>query len=283
MSLFPLKPVLKSVAIEISSACNRSCVFCPNHSSKRGHELLDEQLFCKIIDDLVLLRFSGRVALHLFNEPLLDKRITKLIAFVKQRLPSAHIFINTNGDCLDLAMWKRLREAGLSSAGITQYDGRINDNIRKILDRLDRDEKARFAVRIFHPHDANNRAGAIRLEDRRRLPLRAFCPRPFYQLCITFRGVAVVCCNDYHSEVKLGDLRAESVGKIWESPLIEHYRYELKRKNRAGLQLCAKCDMVTRNAAIRKLLGFFPSLSRSAHNSAAFLRRLLRKSGSSGI
>lgn len=235
-------PPLKNVAVEINSFCNRKCLFCPNLNYAREEVFLEEDLFYKIVDDLKNMRFKGAFTFNLFNEPLLDKRLPEFIKHVRDNLPGAYIYLNTNGDLLTLPLWKKLRAAGLDFADITQYDGKININVQEIANGLDDDEKKHF---YCHTLDAIfNRAGLVKTGRATKLPLKKVCWRPFYQLCVNYKGKGVLCCNDYFSSVETGDLHSESIATIWRSQVMRYYRKMLLLKGRAHLRLCDKCDIV---------------------------------------
>jgi GTP 3',8-cyclase len=234
-------PTLTALLIEINSACNRKCVWCPNCNANRPqNKYLDDFQFYSIIDQMVEMEFRGKITFNLYNEPLLDKRLSKFIKYVREKLPFSFIYLNTNGDYLNLEFWSLLRKEGLDYANISQYDGRINENVKKILEHLDIDEKQHFAVRIFDPLKINNRAGLINSASK--LPLKRFCNRPFYQLCITYEGKIVICCNDYFGQVEIGDFGTKTIKEIWANEIFVRYRKELKKGNRANLELCKTCD-----------------------------------------
>jgi MoaA/NifB/PqqE/SkfB family radical SAM enzyme len=232
-------PPLNSVAIEINSACNRKCLWCPNHNNVKEAAFLDEKLFYKIIDELANMHIS-RITFNQYNEPLLDKRLVQFIKHVRKNIPSVYIYLNTNGDLLDLNLWKDLRMAGLDFANISQYDGKMNENVQKIFNELESEEKAHFHAHLFNTK-INNRAGLVKTECSK--PIKGFCERPFYQLCIDYKGKAVLCCNDYFSSVELGDVSKESIKHIWKCAKIKDYRRKLLDGDRASLMLCNKCDM----------------------------------------
>lgn len=234
-------PPPTSIAIEINSFCNRKCRFCPNFNHTREKAFLEEELFYKIIQDLRSMKFKGALTFNMFNEPLLDKRLIKFIAYAKRKLSSIRIEINTNGDLLDLSLFYKLKKSGVDFINVTQYDGKINENIQRILDALNSREKKNFYA---HTLDIIcNRAGTVKVNSNVKLPLRKFCRRPFYQLCINYEGKAVLCCNDYFGLVETGDLRKNSTSEIWRSKIFKHYRWHLFLRDRAHLKLCDKCDM----------------------------------------
>ena len=236
-------PTLKAVAIEINSACNRRCSFCPNSTNRREVAFLKESIYYKIIDDLKDMGFDGKLTFNGYNEPMLDRRLEKFIEYTRKALPGVYIYINTNGDFLTLDRWTKLREAGLDFANISQYDGKINDNVQKILDEIEPSEKPHFGAHIFNEKQINNRAGLVKKEIELKLPLKRYCNRPFTQMVINYKGKVVLCCNDYFSTIEIGDLSVESIQNVWKSKIFKRYRDKLLKGDRASLELCRKCDM----------------------------------------
>ena len=206
-------PPLQAVAIEISAACNRRCGYCPNHDHPRPEAYLDDGLFRKMVGELKEMGFQGRVAFNLYNEPLMDARLPEFIAHVRQELPGAYILVDTNGDFLTRALWDTLRAAGLDFANITQHDGKIRAAIQEIVDAEGPDGVPHLAV---HTSVAvvNNRAGLVRTAPVSAAIMKRTCPRPFSQLCVTYEGKGVLCCNDYFGAVTLGDARRETIPKL---------------------------------------------------------------------
>ena len=237
-----LDPPLKAAEIEINSFCNRKCNFCPNHGHTREIAYLDRSLFYKLINDLKKMKFRGKLTFSLFNEPLLDNRLLEFISHVRKELPSVFLYLTTNGDLLNIHMWRMLRGAGLDSVHITLYDPEANKNIKNLLVKLSPEEKNHLYI---HSLDyICNRAGLVNTNGSASLPLKKYCTRPFYRLSVNYMGRAVLCCNDYFGRVEMGDLRVQPVSAIWRSKLYRHYRKRLFFKDRAHLKLCDRCDMV---------------------------------------
>lgn len=153
------------MALEINSSCNRKCRYCPNYNHTREPGFLEEQLSYKIIDELKDIEFDGKITFNLFNEPLLDKRLPVFIKDIRKNLPHVYIYLNTNGDLLDLHLWEKLRKVGLDFANVTQYDGKVNKNIQKVLDNLDPEEREHFCAHTFDVKKAINRAGLVDLNN----------------------------------------------------------------------------------------------------------------------
>lgn len=79
--------------------------------------------FKLIIDNLVKIGFSGRVALMVSNEPLLEERLIDMIDYVKNKTPRLFLDITTNGKLLTLEWVDRLFSHGLDNLNINDYRG----------------------------------------------------------------------------------------------------------------------------------------------------------------
>jgi MoaA/NifB/PqqE/SkfB family radical SAM enzyme len=234
---------LAAVCIEISSQCNRRCSFCPNSLYNRGIAYMDEGLYRRVIDELKEMHFGGRLSFTMYNEPLLDRRLPDLVEYARKQLPAAFFYLNTNGDLLDISTWKSLRTAGIDWFNVSQYDGRLNDNIVKLLSQLEGEEAKHIHVNTFNAtRSAYNRGGLVGFGDMLNSPLREPCFRPFVQLNINCSGKAVLCCDDYLGLVEVGDTNHQHVADIWKSRILNTYRRKLLIGGRASLALCDKCN-----------------------------------------
>lgn len=117
---------IKSIEIEISSHCNRSCIYCPQYEMKRERELLPIDAFEKIIKDLRVVKFNGAIAFHKFNEPLLEmEHLCKCIEITKKYLPRAKLELFTNGDLLTRKRYLLLKRKGIDEFHISCH---LNEN-----------------------------------------------------------------------------------------------------------------------------------------------------------
>ena len=81
--------MFRTVAIEVSSYCNRKCSYCPvsKEEEKIPKEFMEMDLFKKIIRQLQDMNFKGSIMYHFYNEPLLDERLPEFISYVTTNLP----------------------------------------------------------------------------------------------------------------------------------------------------------------------------------------------------
>ncbi|MCR4318982.1 MAG: SPASM domain-containing protein [Candidatus Brocadiaceae bacterium] len=228
-----------TIGIETSEKCNRKCGFCPNSVYAQGQEEMPKALFERILIQLEKLKFNGTVVLYQYNEPLLDPRLEGFIAQTRGAIPNATIMFSSNGDYLNYERWINLRKSGLDFSVISQYDGKINNNIAEILKKLD--EKEPLMVSIRSEKDLKStRAGTINFSEIPLTPINEPCLRPFSQLVIRYTGKVIICCEDYLNQVIIGDTKIQTIESIWNSDQINKIRYELLQGKRRGI--CTKCN-----------------------------------------
>lgn len=128
-----------TVYIDPSSACNFKCEFCChsiNHSEKKSSGfsplIMDFQLFCNIIEQLK--DFPDRIkmlSLFLVGEPLLNKKLPKMIEHAKKSMVADKIFLTTNGSLLNEATNMNLINSGLDEILIS-VEALTSEGYRKI-------------------------------------------------------------------------------------------------------------------------------------------------------
>jgi MoaA/NifB/PqqE/SkfB family radical SAM enzyme len=85
---------------------------------------MPEEIFDKIISDLKEQDYSNLLYLYCTNEPLLDRRMPRLIKKASIALPKAKIYIFSNGD---LATQEIIQE--YFDNGLTHFVFSIHNNI----------------------------------------------------------------------------------------------------------------------------------------------------------
>jgi len=112
------------IELETSTFCNRRCPWCPNSIYKRGSKQkhINKKLFLKIIKDLKNIDYKGSLALHNYNEPLLDRYLYDWIKIIRKELPKVKIIIFTNGDFLTKTICNKLLNSGVSTLYISVHD-----------------------------------------------------------------------------------------------------------------------------------------------------------------
>lgn len=268
------------IAIETSSLCNRTCVFCPNHTTARPDELMPWERIEHMVDQLVELKYAGCITLYLYNEPFRDKRLLDIVRYIDKRLPRACQSINTNGDYLKRpAQLEAAFAAGLRQIVLNVYSAKDGVGGPAAQARGITTAQARAAVlegwlasmsldkgslytwappgtrraRVDHKYglkpdskkigafELQNRSGNVAWFDNQPDILSKMCVRPFRFFNVNWRGEVVLCCNDYHGDVVLGHVDKESLVDIWNSDKFNAYRVALLAKNR-DIDFCRTCD-----------------------------------------
>lgn len=244
-------PLFQTIEIETINRCNGGCAFCPvnRHHDPRPYKVMNEHLFKSIIQQLQDLDYSGSVGLYSNNEPLLDKRIFDLLAYAREALPKAKLYMFTNGTLLTVEKFKML----------TQYlDTLIIDNYSDCLELIkpvtnvydyhqDHPDEPHGKVFIYlrkQQEILTNRGGMAKNRSKNIFKLKSACMYPFEQVVVRPDGKLSLCCNDATGKVTMGDLTEESLVDIWRGKKYMALRRAMV-KDRDFHFLCSNCDVVT--------------------------------------
>lgn len=211
-SLVPLP--LSAVEIETTTVCNRKCEYCPNYTVGRPAAYMQEQTFYKIIDSLKKQNFSGRISPHFYGEPLMDKRLETLIAYVRANLPAAFIKLFTNGELLTTQRYLALKQAGVDMFRVSQHTERPSDTVTRTLSEIKEHHPKLYSVEYVDYFNDRalklNRGGLVKAE-----PRKMYSCSWVDQLTFDYRGNAVLCCNDYNSSLVFGNIHEKDIQEIW--------------------------------------------------------------------
>lgn len=261
------KRFVKRVVIETSSYSNRRCGFCPNADGSQlgAFRMMPEEAFLAVLDDLAEIGFDKTILFHFYNEPLANPRIIDQVALARQKLPTAVLSFNSNGDYIRSDTLEKLVRAGLSSLHISIYGPNHGVfDAASVEDRV-----ADMAETCGLPRDATKWVSALEcratgkfMDGARALPItiqaknfnevgydrgafveiagiaptfqrRSPCPSPFDELLLTWDGTAVPCCNvvgdkPENSAFTVGRLaeRGSIFSNYADSPLVD-WRWQL--------------------------------------------------------
>lgn len=235
--------VFGSIVIETYSVCNRRCEFCPVGHDKRPVTRMTGEQFRGIIDQLAARAYRGEIALHFYNEPLLDQRLPEFIAYARQKCPDSFIYLNTNGDYLELEEFRKLVAEGLDWVNISQYDAQPSPRLEAFLAQAQATDRRHFShvARLAEQTRWSNRGGNL-AQWKLSQPLQARCIRPDFQLVVNCHGKVPLCCCDYYGAQEMGDVSRENVFDIWRNFRFAAVRRQLRRGLRKNLPLCQGCD-----------------------------------------
>lgn len=263
--------LFNSIYLEIASLCNRSCQFCPVAYNTRPDVKLSEEIWNKAVEELAALHYRGRAMLYIYNEPMRDfTLIQERIEHLRKSVPKCCIMIATNGDYLhrktardSASVIENLFSIGLNQLLINCYSPGLYERRVKWLEHLpsqisrrgnvygqlgsraaeirilDKSRLEKFGTGVFR---LTNRAGSIpSFRAPLQTPVERMCVRPFRVLNINYMGEALLCCQDYHGQLRIGNLADNTLEQLWNHPVLNRYRKNLLGKDR-NLPLCSTCD-----------------------------------------
>lgn len=227
-----------ALGLEIATACNRACSYCPQSIGKfrkeQGDLFVTDEVWQAFISRLVEFRWRGMVGLHRYSEPT---RHPKFAAFVEELANLGALpFLFTNGDypeVLDEALAK-----GLFRALVTQHDPVKPGWFDGVL-KLQRKYGPK-RVRIRRLAELGNHAGYM---PNIPVPPLTFCDDKNSGLGFNIKGEPFFCCEDpdLHTSLRhLGDLFTKSIHDIWYEPNYAKMRRDLRR-GKPTLPICKGC------------------------------------------
>lgn len=240
--------LFNKVEIETINRCNNDCAFCPINVNidKRKHILMSDELFNKIINELVNLDYSGALAIFSNNEPLLDPKIFERLKFAKYNLKKAYIYIYTNG----LLLTEEKLELLLKYTDflyINNYNktDRLLPTHKKVHEYLIKNhiEASKVEIHLRNKFEhLSSRAGTS--PNRKKIKtLKSKCILPFSQIVIRPSGKISFCCNDACANYTMDDVNNNSLLNIWNGKEFNKLRNNMNIARHAQIP-CQKCDML---------------------------------------
>jgi radical SAM protein with 4Fe4S-binding SPASM domain len=237
--------LFRAILIETLNICTRKCWFCKFGQERQDEEIsrMDWETINKILENLRALQYSGRISWYNINEPLLDRRMVEIVRMTRKYCPRAFVSLATNGDLLDEDQYRDLKANGLDALGVSIYDDKIYEKVKKFADR----QIVLMDMRSLGEGVLENRGGGIRREipaferNRDRYQNRS-CGRPSLMMVVNPRGKVVLCCDDMYGDVIMGDVQSQTLEQIWNNERFAFYRDALNNEGRRGLPLCSECS-----------------------------------------
>lgn len=251
-------PPFSSVEFSNNDLCNRRCIFCPRvdpalFPNNNAH--LSFELFRKVMQELKIIDYCGRISFSGFCEPLLTRDLERYIAEGKRACPKMTIEISSNGDVLTKERLRNLFESGLDNIRVSLYEGPQQDEkYMEMKEELKLNDKQFILRRRYLPPEQSygltisNRAGALTLINEKmkvealKEPLRQPCYYPFYKMMVEYDGKVMICSNDWLKKLIVGDLNEQSVFAVWNSREFNNARRKLMQSNRE-FDPCNLCDV----------------------------------------
>lgn len=238
------KEFFSIVEIEINTECNRKCPYCPNsvydRGDKKNKKFMKKELFESIIDQLSKINFNGKLHPHLYGEPLLDFRLIELLTYAQKKLPLAKIEIFSNGDFLTLELYKILEGLKIDRIKITNHSNKTQKNIEEIINYRNANNCS-ITFDYISLNTFYNRGGLTEPAHKKKI---TYCLLPTRYLTIDYDGNVILCCNDYFSSVKFGNLNKQSLTEICN----DRYYAKTRKDIRKGVfkhGICKNCETYT--------------------------------------
>lgn len=191
------------LSFEVADCCNlmKEHNKCPiNHRKYKYSEFcLDEDIIVDTLRTAIQLGFTGLVAFHYYNEPLLKR---ELIMNVIEHVPEGRFLLWTNALLLDRNVKNNEFLRKFSQVNITcynfsdlpffqalkEYYGNIEIFDWELDDRL----------QIYEKTIINNLS----------------CKRPLFELPIDYHGNIHLCCMDWNNDYEIGNIFIEGFESI---------------------------------------------------------------------
>jgi len=257
-------PIFSIVEISVVAACNRRCPFCPvsdDYYKELGLSgVMKLPLYEKLLNDLHSIDYSGMILFSGESEPLLHKRLDRLISRTKTILPNCQIEVNTNGDLLNSNKLRKLFDCGLDAISISMYDGphQIDEfsALRAEADLTDR----QVILRRRYYKDGNyginmtNRGGLVDSDafstqqpsapqNPQRFPINQECYYPFYMLTVDVGANVTICSHDWAKKYVVGNFADTHIFDIWVGDRFDIARRSLASCDRS-LPSCRDCNAI---------------------------------------
>jgi MoaA/NifB/PqqE/SkfB family radical SAM enzyme len=257
--------VFEAVFFEVVNKCNSSCAFCNAsiQNDTRERKEMSFELYDKLIEQLVQMRFTGRVAFHVANDPLVAQELERFVGHARKKLPQCWIQIMTNGIGLTPKRGEELIENGIDELYINFYR---TSRQQKVYPNL-----AKFMAEVLEKRFPNKKGAVYTSSDgKSRLKFtlsprlvrevlwsrggtspnkqcdssraRGFCLYPWSQLNISTEGLVSKCCADICFGDPMGNLNEKSIMDVWHGEPFMHVRKKLMAGDRRSLTGCRECD-----------------------------------------
>ncbi len=289
------------VYVELTNTCNARCTICATPGMTRKRQVMDFDLFRKIIDECGQHR-AFRILPFLHGESLLVPNVLDYFRYIRRVSPHSHINLTTNGSRLTREISEAILKENLIDSIILSLEGadpetyesiriglsfhevrnnfldfiRLRKQLGKqnprisvamvVVDR-NRSTKAQFAEMWKEADEIRfsvffNWAGKVTGKHNQAPGRINYCERMFNYISILVDGRVAMCCFDSEGEYIVGDVRTQSIGEVWRSAEFMKLRRQLFNKQFDQLNLCARCDFIRHPAWMAPLARVRPILQR---------------------
>lgn len=271
--------VPRNLAIEVCSACNHRCVYCPVHDDPFRQKVMSMADFRSVLDKLQGIRLRN-IALNHYNEPFMDPHIVDRVEEIATRNMTRWIIFYTNGSMIRpeqlTAFHPYRKQLGFnvnlptlcSQERYKELQGR--DDLQKVEANLERLIERGFLVQInvqSNQHTTREdfqsilkkygnkvkKIHWIRSSTRSNLVLNeSYSHSARIVGCTLFRhtnylhigvdGAVFLCAEDYYKKSRFGNILTDSLESLLNNPQRNLYLDYLSGKKPAPADLiCRSC------------------------------------------
>lgn len=225
------------ISIELSNLCNYSKIHkkCPLNKNNDEKKILSLNTIKKIIDELSENDFSGVIAFHTYNEPLIDPRLFYIIDLIKSKCKKSKIFLLSNGFYFNQIIANELVEIGVDRIDITAYTLKDFEHLKKI--------EIPIPYSIFPSFNPDSLDDRLCIYDNSTLTEKNIikpCYNILNDIIITSDAKISLCCLDWERRYCFGDLNKQSLKDI----ILKTEIYDDFKKTASGKrerEICKNC------------------------------------------
>jgi len=225
---------LRVIYFELSNICNYAYMHkkCPLYNATEKI-ILSTKIIKKIIKELECINYSGYIAFHNYNEPLIDPRLFYLTKYIKSILVNAKIGLLTNGFYLTQDLTDELYEYGIDVIGISLYSKEEEERLCQI--------QFRHIKVSFYDLYSNGLDNRKKIYEREHINSTLPCYSLLSEIVIRCTGDVDLCCQDWDFRHIFGNLKNTSLEEILSTAEVQVLRRDLKQ-GRRYLDLCRRCN-----------------------------------------
>ena len=273
-----LDPVLK-LQFETVSTCNAACHFCvyPQVASMRRGQVMDMDMFKRVVNEAAGIRVIGRYSLQGLGEPLLDPYLIERVKYIREKDPNCEIELFTNGVAATPRKLFDLHAAGLScivfSLNAVRGDQHekimgLKNKFNQVCASIEKASELDWAVRVHTVEDGKNfvREDSVIFRQRwgnlgqviaignwgadidttyRGFKPNEACDRALQMIYVMWDGRVTMCCFDPLGEgAVFGDLRKQTLREIYSSEEYVKFREDHFNNKADRHERCAGCTRI---------------------------------------
>jgi len=238
-NIFRRDEIFSQVEVETNTNCNRKCKICPVSITTKPKEYMSVETFDNLVSQLGDIGFGGIFSPVFYNEPTLDQRLPDLMRRAKHGIPDSEVIVYTNGSLITEEYARTLVENGVDGIIVSQYqDNLAKDDKSDVISQFPRDLKRHIRYRVLT--DDQMLSTRAKLVEVQHPVTKQFCFQASTSVVIEHEGNVVLCCNDYDTHYRFGNINDRHIMEIWNDSEYKALRKELRRGN-FELDICHAC------------------------------------------